>query len=27
VTDTVVPAPLRPVLTELNRIVIEVRAG
>jgi hypothetical protein len=27
VTDTVVPAPLRPVLTELNQIVIEVRAG
>jgi len=27
VTDTVVPAPLRPVLSELNRIVIEVRAG
>jgi hypothetical protein len=27
VTDTAVPAPLRPVLTELNRVVIQVRGG
>jgi hypothetical protein len=27
VTDTVVPAPLRPVLIELNQVVIEVRGA
>jgi len=27
VTDTVIPAPLRPVLTELNQVVIEVRGA